>query len=491
VSPRTFVRDWMGLAFATYVARAVVLARGLVAAAVLGPAGFGAWNALSLVLDYGAFASAGSIEGLDLRLPVAEAAGRREEARRLVAGAWAVVGSMFACFALAVVAIVLFRVPGLTAAGPGPALLMLAAAGAQLAMQVHASAARARGGFTAVSRATAVQALIGGGLGLALVARLGLWALAGGWLCGSLVALALLRSATADLPWAPMPSGTALGLVRAGLPVFGCFLASLVLRSVDRLAMVHAGATESLGLYALGLTAAGLVLYPPESAAAVLYPRIAAAAGGARDLERTRAEVVRVHRALSVVLPLAVALGLVWVGPVVAHGLPRYAGGIRAVRLLAFGALLLSAATVPGYWMLGRGRAWTLLTVSAACAALTAVLVFAVAARSPRPVPVAVAACVGYGAFAVVLVLTAVPDLVPDARERVAFVFAGFLPPAWAGASAFAVCALGPVAPVGPALLRSAAVILLYLPVLAAFGRRAGLREALDSWRASRTGVSA
>jgi O-antigen/teichoic acid export membrane protein len=486
VSPRTFVRDWMGLAFATYVARAVVLARGLVAAVVLGPAGFGAWNALSLVLDYGAFASAGSIEGLDLRLPVAEAAGRRDEVHRLVAGAWAVVGAMFALFAVVVGALVLRGAPALTVAGVGPALVMLAAAAAQLALQVHASAARARGAFSAVSRATALQAILGAGLGVALVAHVGLWGLAGGWLAGTLAAVTLLRAAVRDLPWAPAPSRHALGLVRAGLPVFGCFLASLVLRSVDRVALAHAGATESLGLYALGLTAAGLVLYPQESAAAVLYPRIAAAGGGARDLERTRAEVVRVYRVLGLVVPLAVALALVWVGPVVVRWLPRYTGGIPAVRLLAFGALLLSAATVPGYWMLGRGRAWTLLAVSAACAVFTAALVFAVAERAPRPAPVAVAACVGYGAFALVLVSVAVRDLVADARQRLTFVVAGFLPPAWAGATAFAVCAIGPLAAPGAAVLRSLAVVALYLPVLAGLGRSVGLRDLLGSWRAAR-----
>ncbi len=148
MSPRTLIRDSVGLALATYVARAVMLARGLVAAVVLGPAGFGAWNALSLVLDYGGYASAGALQGLELRLPVAEGQGDRAAARRLLGGAWSVIAAAFALFALAVGAALVAGTPLLTAvAGPGPAMLLLAAAAAQLAFQLHATALRARGVF--------------------------------------------------------------------------------------------------------------------------------------------------------------------------------------------------------------------------------------------------------------------------------------------------------------------------------------------------------
>jgi O-antigen/teichoic acid export membrane protein len=484
VSPRTLLRHSFGLALATYVARAVLLARGLVAAVVLGPAGFGTWNALSLVADYGGYASAGALQGLELRLPVAVADGDHARARVQLQGAWAVILAAFAVFALAVGAVLMRGAPALTAtAGPGPALLLLAAAGAQLALQVHATALKARGDFPAVSRATALQALLGAGIGLALLSRCGLWGLAGGWLAGTVAALLWLRVAAPEVPLAPAHPREGLALAWAGLPVFGAFLASLVLRSVDRLALVRAGDPSALGLYSLGLTAAGLVLYPPEAVAAVLYPRIAAAAGGARDPERTRAEVVRAHRALTLALPLLVGIGMVCAGPLVRAWLPRFRGGIEALRLLAFGALLLSAATVPGYWLLGRGRAWTLLVASAACAAVTALLVFGVAARAPRPTAVATAACLGYALFAVTLTTLAARDLEHEPGARVTFVAASLLPAAWTGAAAFGLCALGPAGGVGLALARSAALALLHAPLLAWLGHGLGPRELARAWR--------
>ena len=51
--PRKFIRDSVGFAFSQYLVRALNLARGLVAARLLGPAAYGAWSALLLLFDYG------------------------------------------------------------------------------------------------------------------------------------------------------------------------------------------------------------------------------------------------------------------------------------------------------------------------------------------------------------------------------------------------------------------------------------------------------
>src|SRR5262249_60352072 len=88
----------------------------------------------------------------------------------------------------------------------------------------------------------------------------------------------------------------------------------------------------------------------------VLYPRIASAHHGARDIERTRREVLRVQRVLCVLIPLAVGLGVLWAEPLVRSLLPAYTPGVRAMRVLVLGSLALSASTVPGYFLLACGH---------------------------------------------------------------------------------------------------------------------------------------
>lgn len=491
----TFIRDTLGTALSQYAARLAVLLRGVAAAAALGPGGYGAWNALNLLLDYGSYASCGALQGLDLELPPAAARGDRVRAARLMAGAWTVVVLGTVLFAVAVAVYLAGGERRIAATwGAGAAVLALGAALLQLAIQYHVGALRAHGEFQRVSAALAVQAVLGGGLGIALVARFSVWGLLWGWIAGSLAALAWLRAGAVRPPLAPVgPRGglrEGLGLAGLGLPVFGYFVASLVLRSVDRLAFVRYAGTEGLGLYSLGLMAVGLILYPPEAAAAVLYPRMSAAARGARDPVRTRDEVRRAHRALAVVLPPLVALGMVWAAPVIGWLLPAFREGVPALRWLALGALLLSAATVPGYFVLATGPRGALLAVGAGMALATAALVFGVAARDHRPAAIAMAAAAGYGGFAVGLVALAAPRLCAGAAQRLGFVVASFVPALWAGGLAIAACAALGAGSIGMAALLSCGVIVAYLPALWWFGRGVGLASLARAWLAPRPVVS-
>src|SRR6266540_6206135 len=105
MSPRKLLRDSLGLALSNYLARGVLIARGVISAAVLGPHGYGGWNALNLILVYGSNASCGALQGLDLELPGARAAvpaGDPDRARRLLEGAWWVIVAGGVLFTFAV-----------------------------------------------------------------------------------------------------------------------------------------------------------------------------------------------------------------------------------------------------------------------------------------------------------------------------------------------------------------------------------------------------
>src|SRR5260370_34103773 len=71
--PRKLVRDSLGVALSSYLARLALLVRGVVTAAVLGPRGYGSWNALNLIVDYGSYATCGALQGLHPELPPAAA----------------------------------------------------------------------------------------------------------------------------------------------------------------------------------------------------------------------------------------------------------------------------------------------------------------------------------------------------------------------------------------------------------------------------------
>jgi O-antigen/teichoic acid export membrane protein len=467
LTARAFLEDALGVVLSQYLARVVVLARGLVAAVALGPGGFGAWNALNLILDYGAYASLGAFQGLDLELPARAARGDAAGATRAMRAAGWVALAGGGAFTLGVVA---FLAAGSwvesTGWGMGAPALMMAATLVQLAIHHHVSALRAQGAFGPASAGLALQAALGGGLGLATVWSVGVWGLLWGWLAGGLAGLLWMRRSPLRPPLLPGHPALGAALVRAGLPISAFFVAMLVLRSLDRIALVRFGGNEALGLYSLGLIAAGVVLQVPEAAAAVLFPRVAAAAAGARDRERVRGQVLRAQRALTALLPLAVGVALPWAAPLVAALLPAYVPGLGALTALSVGALLLSAATLPSYYLLASGEGRRLAAAAATAALLTGVLVFAAASRSPTPGVVAWAAVAGYATVALALLGRAALRLLDRGAERARFLAASLLPALYA-AGLLLLLARGDALSAGGAAWRTALFVLAYAPALA------------------------
>ena len=476
---RRFVRDSLAVALSQYVTRAVMLARGLVTAAALGPVGFGAWNALNLILDYGAYASVGGFYGLDRRLPPAFARGDTAGGVQEMRGAWGLALLGLAAFSVVVVLYLSIgswlAVTGWTWSAP---LLMLAAAAIQVAIHYHNTVLRSRGEFATVGAAVTVQALVGGGLGLALVWRAGVWGLLWSWLLGGALALMVLRRSPHRPPLWPGPPREGLPLARAGFALFAFFLLSLVIRSVDRIALVRFGGNDALGHYSLGLIAASLVLYPPEAVASVLFPRIAAAAEGERDRERTRLEVTRAQHALTVMLPLPVALAALWMGPVVAWLLPAFMPGVPALRVLVVGAMVLATATLPAYYLLGLGRGREALAAAAVAGFLAAMLIFGVAAALPRAGAVAIAAAIGQALWAAVILWQGSAHLAEGGAARRTLCLASAAPALWAGACLLVLSGFGSETPM-TAAWRSLAFVIAYAPVLATFARAGGWREGL------------
>jgi O-antigen/teichoic acid export membrane protein len=220
-----------------------------------------------------------------------------------------------------------------------------------------------------------------------------------------------------------------------------------------------------------------LVLYLPEAAAAVLFPRIAAAAQGARDADETRRQVVQVHRLLMVGLPVLIGPGVLFAPWVLGWALPKFAASIEPLRVLAVAALVMSMATLPSYYLLGSSRSpWTLV-VPALTALAAAAAIFGTAILAPGATSVAWAATAGYAAFSLAMLGLATPRLTSEPRDRAALWAGTLIPVAWAAGLTLWLSRTPDAALVG-AMGKSLGFLALYAPVALVFGGMARRRHA-------------
>jgi len=371
--PRKFVRDAVGFASSQYLVRFLTTVRGLIAARLLGPAGYGSWNALMLLLEYCLYAPLGTYQGLDQAVPARIVDGDAQRLDRLKrAGLFNVLAST------AVIATLTLLYFGRTegqirsAWGLSGVVMMLACAALTAVSYYHLTLMRSHGNIVAVSRWWLYQGAIGVVLGLALIPSLGVWGLLWGWLAGTLVAtVSALWAGRRVVPLTPTPGAESIALLKVGFPIFVYSASSFVMRTLDRLIIIRFLGTEALGLYGLSVMAVGFLLTLPDAVAYVLYPQLVRRyREGGDSPAAIRDQVHRGIRALSLAMPVLCAIVYLAADDVVEWLLPRFSGGVPSLRILCFSAVGLALANLASIVLMTLGRQLLLVPVAVGMGAI-------------------------------------------------------------------------------------------------------------------------
>lgn len=365
---RKFLRELFGFAATQYVVRAVMMVRGILAARLLGPQAYGAWNALQIMMDYGAFASSGTLQGLDQMVPSRLVAQDSEGANRIKRAALANILFATALFSAGCVLWASKRSSRiLDEWGIVGILVALGCVWCINAAAYKLSILRSHERMNSVSRWFVVQSIIGVPLGLALTPLWGMWGLLIGWFIGCLASLITVAHDARDvaLHW-PRFSMESLRLVRTGFPMFVHSVGGLAMRSIDRIIILRFLGTESLGHYSVSVMGLTLLMYLPDSITYVLYPRMLRRYSQEENGQAAiRDLALRVIQVMAVVVPLLSGIGYLWAREMVSVALPRFLPGVTAVRILCFGAVGLAVANLSALVLMTVGRRLWLVPAAA------------------------------------------------------------------------------------------------------------------------------
>ena len=376
---RKFIRDSLGYAISQYLVRFLTTVRGLVAARLLGPGGYGAWNAIMLIMDYGTYAPAGTFSGLDQAVPARIVDGDAAKLDRLkragflnvllTTGAFAAVGILYFARSTGQIS---------TMWGFGGVVVALACVALQAVSYYHLTLLRSHGNITAVSLWFLLQGTIGVGLGLALASHPALrhWGLLWGWFVGTVVAtLSVMWQGRAVVPLIPTVARESLTLLSIGFPMFIYTVSNFVMRSFDRIIIFRFLGTHALGLYGLAVMAVGFLLTLPDAIAYVLYPQLVRRYRESGDSPAAIHEQVhRAMRALSVLMPAMCALAYLAADDAVEWLLPSFLDGVPALRILCFSAAGLSLANLCSVVLMTLGRQRLLVPVALGMTTLGVIL---------------------------------------------------------------------------------------------------------------------
>jgi len=483
LAPPRFVRDTAGFAISQYLSRFVQLFRGIIAARLLGPAAYGSWNALLLVLDYGILSQLGLQQGLDQEIPGSITRGDEEQTRRLKRGGVAGMILLWILFAAGVAVYLVVKKRRLAEGwGPAGVLLMVLAVLLQELIFYHGTLLRSHGRIGAVSKALSLQAIAGGLVGIGLVFPFGVWGLLAGWLAGQVAALVYLRREGAAIaPFALVPNDGTRQLLQRGFPIFLFMASSMVLKSIDRIMILKFLSVEALGYYSVGLMGVSMLLYIPDSVSYVLYPRMLAKFAATGDADATARELVRPLATVAWLMPLVVGVSVFFVRDVVTLLLPKYLPGVPALNILLFGTLGLSLASIPSFYIMAIQKQVKLLPLALGAIVLEIALIGLFLHLGWQLEGVAAAVSIGYVVYGVGLLIYAASHVAGTLRDRATWVLRSVLPTMWAATIAIVFAALvPPLAPDvikgwGLSFLEAALFLALYLAAARRLKPRTGL----------------
>lgn len=309
-------------------------------AALLGPAQFGLWNALQVLLTYGAQSHLGVLNALTREIPMLRGRGQHEQIPRIVQSALALtlLGALIAGITLAlgsswmiegylefpVVALLVptilvqqlflfyqFSLRGIDRFGPLAAALMLAAIGEVVFSLWLAS-------------------LIGlAGVMLGLLVGTGI---------GSVVCI---PAGVAEARRPAWHAHDVRHLLIVGFPMMISTIGYALLTTVDRLLVIRFLGNDALGLYSIGSLATTAVGYVPVAVNQVMYPRLAERFGATGN-PSTLAGLVRVPTVATAYLMGLVLGGAILLIPLFGLLLPQYQGGVAAAQILLAGFYFLT-----------------------------------------------------------------------------------------------------------------------------------------------------
>jgi O-antigen/teichoic acid export membrane protein len=349
------LKDTVDYSASTTVSQGLNLGLGLWMAHVLAPAEFGLWNALSLVLVYGAYVDFGIVSAMGRDLPFYYGQNETEQAARLEGAArWATLAG--GVLAAAVIAAVSLR------ADLSPTMkiglrMMAATLVLQQAYTYHRIVLRGHNKFRELSVQQLLQSLTTVVVAVVGMAAFGLF---GRMLAALLAQATVLVYAVYRDPWQSIPrfSGSLTRrLMLVGLPItLSGFIVSMV-TTVDRLMVISFLGSTELGYFGFALLVTSVVTLVPATASQVLFPRITYQFGqSGSDIGALRTFALTPPVVLASLLPIVIGPLYLILPFAVAQFLPEYEPGVTAIRIILIGIFWLATMGLADYFLLTTGK---------------------------------------------------------------------------------------------------------------------------------------
>jgi len=389
------------------------------AALLLGPAIFGIWEGVKLILGYGGCIGCGALEGMHREIPIlrGKGEGRKINDIQNVSFSFNLLATIVLSFVLFTITFFIKWNPQVILAIRFTALIVFF----QFFKFFYDAWLKANNRFDVVSKIAVIE-----GVGLAVsVVLIFLFSFLG-FLAG--YALSIFASSlyayfkSKSLIRIQWNSKVLKSLIVIGFPIMVITLSAILFQTVDRVLILKFLDTKSLGLYSLGWLAFMPVMFIFYSANSVMFPRFGERFGITGKEGELKKFITLPIKLLSLSAPILIGVISVGLPIVVTIFLPAYSDGLTAGRILIFGLFFAYSVGMVGNFFLVTNRQYFyfLILLTGVLANLIFGLLFLILGLGI--VGVAIGASISYFIFFLIMLLLAMKYCEVKTKEALKFV---------------------------------------------------------------------
>ncbi len=352
----SIAKDTFIFTLASLVSQTVAFGLAIYIRNTLGPEAMGLWALLQVVLSYISYTNLGIMNAVCREVPVLRGRGVAEEeitAMKNLGYTYLSLVSFVTCAGVTVAAFLLrARISeaffwGLLVI----ALMTLFERNVGYRVQILYTDKK----FQLVSRFRVYSSLVNAALVMALCWRFGLYGFYLAVLFSFVFDICYLKiKARTVFGWSWQPRRIA-GLLTFGVPLVALSFATTFFSSIDKVSIGKFLGLRELGVYTLALMAGRYVFLLPNMFQVVLLPSTMEKFGQTSEAARIK------HATLPgriMILYFALCLGVIWIAAPLGCKilLPKYVGGLAAMKALIFGYAFMALSQQMGHILLGHRR---------------------------------------------------------------------------------------------------------------------------------------
>ena len=308
----------------------------------LGPLQTGVWSLVQVVLSYTDYANLGATYAIPIEIPFKKAQGNLEEAEKIKCVIFSFSFLTSILLSLGVVLYALARRAQL------PSELFwgfLIAAGLVILQQMNnvlISLLRAYKNFKLAGKQMALSSVVNIILTVSLSSTFKLYGFMWAMVLSFIFNIGyIFYHENFHFRWT-LNAKVLTGLIQYGFPLMMLTLAGTVLLTVDKIMIAKYLGLEKLGLYSIAVMTSGFICSVPNSIGVVLLPNVSEKFAVGENVRDLRGYLTKSNHVFSIFMPVLIGLAWFVVPFIVRLLLPKFIGGIPALKYLALSTFFVA-----------------------------------------------------------------------------------------------------------------------------------------------------